>query len=355
MDKFNKQKLHDSGYRLEDLPLESIYTCELCGATEQFIVIADHDRFGYAVNSYLCSTCGFIWVTPRPTREGYSIFYERYYRNIVSILYNKTFDMQKVVEVQQQTAQHIDLVLLKPFIEQRSPKTMLDIGGSTGTIAKHFVDQYGISATVLDPAPDELALATESNLKTIAAFAEDYDGDQRGETFDIILISHVIHHFQDVNAVLEKAYALAHDKTLIYMDMVDFRALCRLRNYNLADGTQVDHCNSLIPEVLESFFAKHGFRILQKDISQPKMCAYVLEKSPQGGQLPSEFPYVDAYLHELVTIRNSAHLEGYLKGIAQLVQSSSGAKAPQPLNHYPATALIKELFQRILRRLGLRK
>lgn len=300
-------------FNLADLPLETVDTCQLCGATDDFVIIADRDRFGFPVRSYFCKTCGFIFITPRPTSEGYATFYESWYRPLLAQLRGKPFDITKLAHQQQREAHRIDDLFLGQYLTTGNYKTLIDIGGSTGTIGKHFAQKYGMQVTVLDPAPHELAIADQAGLNTVAGTIEDYTVTQ---TFDVILLSHAIHHLPDVNIAFEKMATMAHENTLIYMNMVNFLALARLRNYNTPDATQVDHCNSLAAPVLESFYQKHGFQIVLTDYSESKMVHYLLKKSPAGGALPDEFPYAEDYLKELVTIQASPNLEGYLKGIA---------------------------------------
>ncbi len=76
-----------------------------------------------------------------------------------------------------------------------APAAVLDVGGSTGVVAAAFAGP-DVRPTVLDPAPDELAVAAAAGMETIEGFAEDFDpGDRR---WDLVLLCQTIDHLLDV-------------------------------------------------------------------------------------------------------------------------------------------------------------
>ncbi len=303
MDQEARARIAQLNYRFEDLPSEYVETCALCGAEDDFAIISDRDRYGFPVRTYLCRRCGFAFVNPRLTPEGYAIFYDRFYRRLVNALKGREFDITTLQQKQRRYAERIDDVLLGRFLRTGNYRTLLDIGGSTGIVSGYLARKYDLEVTVIEPSPEELAVAEAAGLKTFLGVLEDYPvGEQK---FDVILLAQTVHHLQDLNTSFAKMRALSHPETLVFVDMVDFLSICRLRKYSVPDATQVDHCNAMIDPVMRAFLTKHGFRVLLADYSRPMYVNYLLRLSSDGPQMPDSFPYVDEYLRDLVTITNS--------------------------------------------------
>lgn len=299
-----RQRIVQLGIRFEDWPQEAVKTCGLCGQDSGFAILADRDRYGFPVRTLFCRRCGFAFLSPRLTAAGYALFYDRYYRPLLSAFKGRAVDTETLSKRQTSFAERLDRVVLGDFLREGNYRTLLDIGGSTGVVSQHFAVRYGLDATVLDPSPVELDAARSRGLKTVQGVIEEFPADQ--STFDVILMTQTVGHLQDINTALAKVYQLSHPQTLIFIDIVDFLAICRLRSYSIADATQIDHPNSVIEPVMRAFFDKHGFEILLSDYSRPMYTGFVLRRRHERLGLPHHFPYVESYLHELVTITNSS-------------------------------------------------
>ena len=101
----------------------------------------------------------------------------------------------------------------------KEPESLLDIGGSTGVVARKVATSFtrNARATVLDPAPDELACAQD--LETIASTAEAFDPLNR--RWDLVLCCQTIDHCpQPINVMMTAAKCMAPGG-LLWVDFVD--------------------------------------------------------------------------------------------------------------------------------------
>jgi len=296
MNRAAERRLKGINVSLTDFPLETVSTCSLCDAKAGFVILAERDRFGFSLRNFFCSTCGFVFISPRPTAAGYAEFYRSYYRRLIDALYGTRFDMAAYAREQKRFAERLDRVVLGPLIQPGVHRSLLDIGGSTGIVGSHFAEKYGIQVTVIDPAPDELKLAAEAGHETFLGVLEDFPADR---SFDILLLARTLNHLQDVNKALGKIRSLASPNSLIYVDIDNFLALCHWRGQSIAAATQIDHCNSTSPQVAEALFSKYGLVPCLRDYSQPPYVGYVLKLAERIPQLPESFPYVTGYWAEL--------------------------------------------------------
>ncbi|MEX1071949.1 MAG: hypothetical protein WEC37_04910, partial [Anaerolineales bacterium] len=152
---------------------EAVERCNLCGG-DYFVQISHNDRYGYPAAAFVCAQCGLVFLNPRMKAEAYAQFYSSVYRPLVSAYHGRLIDANSIQDEQKTYAKE-RAEFLAPYLEGKSKGTLLDIGGSTGVVAKHFVDQFSYSGTVLDPSADELREAAKLGLKTRQGFFEEND------------------------------------------------------------------------------------------------------------------------------------------------------------------------------------
>src|SRR3990170_4059699 len=113
---------------------------------------------------------------------------------------------------------------------------MLDIGGATGIVAHHFAREFGVEATLIDPAPLEVEQARRLGLQTITGLVEEHDFGVRG--FDLVLICQTVDHLLDVGGTLARVRRLLSERGRLFIDIVDFRA-AYLRNWSVEAATKI--------------------------------------------------------------------------------------------------------------------
>ena len=117
------------------------------------------------------------------------------------------------------TSEDIELIAgwLRPHIGHGGE--LLDVGGGTGALASKLGDALGVRATVLDPTPQMLRYAPESDaLRTVLGSAESMPfGTDR---FDALVVTDAFHHFRDQDsAVREFARVVRPGGCVLILDL----------------------------------------------------------------------------------------------------------------------------------------
>jgi SAM-dependent methyltransferase len=277
------QRINALEYDYAAQPKEWVSACNLCGATT-FVVLNRRDRYGYPAQADACSRCGLVFLNPRMTAQAYGRFYDGVYRPLVSAYHGRLIDAQTVQDEQQEYAADREQ-FVRRFVapgggsdrlrqgyggppelyakaEDPPLRTLLDIGGSTGVVAGHFARAFGLTATLIDPAPLEIAQAKQFGIETITGLVEAHDfGDGR---FDLVLICQTVDHLLDIAGTLKKVRELLTPHGLLFIDIVDFRA-AYLRNWSVDEAIKIDHPFYLTEHTMPAYLRRAGFDVLRTD------------------------------------------------------------------------------------------
>lgn len=259
-----EERLAAVGFDLGRLPLEEIEACDLCGGSF-FIQVARRDRYGIPLATQLCAACGLVFLSPRPTAEGYAELYERWYRPLVEAFGGRAADPAALEPGQRAYAEQLDAGPLGRALRRRGRGgRLLDVGGSTGVVAAYFAERYGFEAVCLDPSPHEAERARARGLETFVGMAEDFDpGDRR---FDVVLVCQTVDHLLSVRDVLRRAHGWLEEDGLFFIDPVDFRAVARAA-HSLVTTLKIDHPFYLTRETMDLYLARAGFATSALDAS----------------------------------------------------------------------------------------
>ncbi len=296
-----RQRIDALGYDYASQPRDALTTCNLCGASA-FVVLTHRDRYGFPAQANACSRCGLVFLNPRMTTQAYGRFYDGVYRPLVSAFHGRLIDAQ-TIQAEQRDYAADRAAFARSFIEGASLKTMLDIGGSTGVVAGHFAKAFGLSGTLIDPAPLEVAQARQFALETITGLVEEHDfGDRR---FDVVLICQTVDHLLDVAGTLRRVRELLTLRGLLFIDIVDFRA-AYLRNWSVEDATKIDHPYYLTQETMGAYLRRAGFEVLRSDYAADHLhVSYICRTTePSASALPTPAS-VDELLREVRFVQNT--------------------------------------------------
>jgi 2-polyprenyl-3-methyl-5-hydroxy-6-metoxy-1,4-benzoquinol methylase len=289
------------GFDYDRTPKDDVGECNLCGGG-LLVTLTHADRYGFGARTCACQRCGLAFLSPRPTASAYAEFYATTYRPLVSAFHGRQIDAVTVEDDQRMYAASL-LRLLGPLLQERNARSVLDVGGSTGLVAEAVATAFGLSATVLDPSPDELARADARGLATASGTIESFE--HRGAPFDVVLVCQTIDHLLDVAGTLRKLRSLLASNGLLFVDIVDFRA-AYLRAWSVEAATKIDHPYSLTEATAEAFLARAGFSPLHKDYAADHLhvgyCCVTREPDPDG--LPSQ-DVVERFFREIRYVQNA--------------------------------------------------
>jgi ubiquinone/menaquinone biosynthesis C-methylase UbiE len=253
-----RQRILDLGYDYAAQPQDLVMTCNLCGANV-LVTITQRDRYGYPAHASACTRCGLVFLNPRMTAAAYGRFYDGIYRPLVSAFHGRLIDARTIQAEQQQYASD-RAEFARAFLSGSGLTTMLDIGGSTGVVASHFARSFGLTGTLIDPAPLEIEEARSFGLETITGLVEEYDFG--GRRFDLVLICQTVDHLLDVAGTLRRVRELLTPNGYLLIDIVDFRA-AYLRNWSVEDATKIDHPYYLTQETMTAYLRRTGFESMR--------------------------------------------------------------------------------------------
>jgi len=231
--------------------------CNLCTAHGREVEVAQRDRYGYPVTFVVCGRCGLGYLSPRLSATGYEHFYSRVYRPLVSAYHGRRIDAETVQVEQRGYAARL-AAFLEPLLPS-SPRTILDVGGSTGVVGGVLAARLGARATILDPAPDELAVARAEGMETVAGLAEDFDPGER--RWDLVLLCQTIDHLLDVRGTLVALRGMTALGGHAFVDILDVGLVLR-RADGIERAVKIDHPHYLTPSTAAAFFALAGYTIV---------------------------------------------------------------------------------------------
>jgi 2-polyprenyl-3-methyl-5-hydroxy-6-metoxy-1,4-benzoquinol methylase len=249
--------------------------CNLCQARDRAVEVTTRDRYGYPATLVVCRRCGLGYLCPRLSATQYAHFYSEVYRPLVSAYHGRRIDAETVQLEQRGYAAELAAFVL-PLLPS-SPRTILDVGGSTGVVASVLAARVGARATVLDPSPDELAVARAAGMETVAGFAEEFDPG--GRMWDLVLLCQTIDHLLDVRGTLAALHQMTTDGGHAFVDIVDLDVLLR-RTGEIERVVKIDHPYYLTRPTATALFALTGFTIVAERLTDDGHRGFVLAPGP---------------------------------------------------------------------------
>jgi len=250
-----------------ELPFEHLPQCPFSDASREICeqtIVAVRDRYGFPVRLALCHRTGLLYLVDRLTQDGYERFYrEGLYRKLTASFHGSRLN-DHVSNQHEQTKANAELVInaLCQQISLSPGATLLDVGGSTGTLAHAFVQAYKVRATVLDPAEKELEHAAALGLRTKLGLFEHADFSD-GEKYDVIVLNQMIEHVVDIRATFEKALSLLKNDGHVVFDILDFLAVVDTVGCVEA-ASRLDHCYFLYDEMVDVLCKRVGLVVSKR-------------------------------------------------------------------------------------------
>ncbi len=259
---------------VEVLGCEAQACCNICGSARS-IVLAGSDRYGFRVRTAMCLDCGLVYLADRLPPEGYARFYgSGAYRTLSAQFTGVPRTVESLRGEQVAYSAHT-LATLERFVPAHPGLRLLDVGGSTGVVAAEFAKRFSLEATVLDPAPQEVAAARTLGLNGVVGTVETYDEPRR---FDLVLLCRSIEHLLDLRSALARIRALLKPDGLFYCDVIDYLESCRATGAPQT-VSKMDHCYWLCQETAPLIFRSVGFEIVSASASfDPAVIGYVLRR-----------------------------------------------------------------------------
>jgi SAM-dependent methyltransferase len=252
-------------YDFDSRPKEFVESCNLCGGRAK-TRLTHQDRYGFRSAAEICDSCGLTFLNPRLTAEAYRTFYSAVYRPLVSAYHNRRIDFETVQQDQAPYALALSSYLSR-WVPEIGGRSLLDIGGSTGVVSSRLAADYGFDPLVLDPSPEELAVAKSRGCRVQSGLLEDLTPEG---SFSLILLCQTVDHLLDVAGALKKIKSVLRPDGMFFVDIVDFR-WSYLHHRSIESAIKVDHPYYLVPETMEFYLRIAGFKAVGRVVAADSM------------------------------------------------------------------------------------
>lgn len=207
-----KEKVNSGIYQLEKC------LC-FCGS-EQGMLISEIDRHGFYYPLVICQNCGLIRANPRMNKEAYANFYATEYRDAYGA-------SQRPIEELFQLRQAQHKQKYKEIIEQialPAKAIVFDVGCDFGTMLEQFAnnghDVYGC-----DYGIDHLEYGRQkTGLQNLLNGGND-SLESVGKKADLIILSHVLEHFLELEQALTQIKNLLKPSGICYVAVPGTRGI----------------------------------------------------------------------------------------------------------------------------------
>ncbi|MBN1824449.1 MAG: class I SAM-dependent methyltransferase [Endomicrobiales bacterium] len=190
--------------------------CPICGGDEKELLY--RQNFGSKAIALMegydvaaCDRCGFVFADNIPSQEEFNKYYEEmskyefnYSDGVVSKEYVAHF--QKIVD------------FIRPFLKDKNAN-ILDMGCSTGCLLSLFKKEGYGNLLGVDPSPS--CAKTVKEVYGIEAVADNIANFDKGERYDLIVLSAVLEHLVDFSEAMLKIKSLLKENGLLFIEVPD--------------------------------------------------------------------------------------------------------------------------------------
>ena len=209
------------------------------------------------IRTAMCLNCGNVYLVDFLTADSYDQFYRSYYRVLISHWKDRPHTSKGLFTEQSNFADSL-ISRLSGFINLSSSSQIIDVGGSTGKVAKSFATAFGAEVTVIDPSPEEVAIARELGINAHVSTIEKWESNCQ---YDLILLCNTFEHLYDPQRAFKKMQSLLNPNGFIYCDIADIMELCRTEGA-IDAVAKIDHCNWLSFDIAPGLFRSLGLEIV---------------------------------------------------------------------------------------------
>jgi biotin carboxylase/2-polyprenyl-3-methyl-5-hydroxy-6-metoxy-1,4-benzoquinol methylase len=217
--------------------------CPLCG-NDNFSTLKINEPIEKVGHNVICNECGLIYHNPVMTTDDMA----EYYTSAFSEEYHESETMQK-------TTAETRFTLLKKYVDTAEISPVLEIGCAYGDFLKKLREE-DITAEGIEPSEMLAQIGSEAHGITIVTGTYETLPENRNK-YGMIVMSHVLEHFSDPVAILQKARRELKENGLLYL------IVPTLEDTQLALVFKIIHPTVFVRETLEVMVKKAGFSVVK--------------------------------------------------------------------------------------------
>ena len=253
------------------------YTLEylkcLCKKNDD-ILLSVTDRYGVELNTVVCKECGLIRTSKMFITENLTHFYQNHYRSITNDV--PGFVDPEIFYNQQAENGLSKFELIKKYSKNEINRdTMIvDVGGGAGGVLENFKPSSNLY--LADFFAPYQAVAKKNGLNVINGGLNKIDFKP-----DIIIISHVIEHWNEFDAEMQCLIKLQKiNETLNYIEFPGVDSLkSGRRGGDILGDLHIPHVFYFSSYIFENIMNRYGFKKLYLDSKTRSIFIYTGQKN----------------------------------------------------------------------------
>jgi len=143
------------------------------------------------------------------------------------------------------------------FVSRSKPKSVLEIGGAHGILAREYKSFGKVPWTIIEPNPSPVE---GCEAKFIKGFFD--DNFSAPESYDTIVHSHVFEHIYEPNQFMQHISQFMSSGQHLIFSLPNMQEMLKRKYTNCIN---FEHTVFLTEDYVEYLLAKHGFRIVEKE------------------------------------------------------------------------------------------
>ena len=229
--------------------------------SKDFDLLSKFDRFGLPFGTQICKKCGLITQNRRINEKSMELFYNKYYWNLIS---------GKAIEIGFSTPPKIDdtTIFITDLVDPKlKVVNIFEVGVGSGdrisSLTKSITDKgIKVNSYGCDYSDDALKAAAKKNINTIKG---GFDQISKFGKADVLILSHLYEHLPDLKKSLKQIDKLAHDNTLIYIELPGILDLYNKKEYmyNYQDYNVLAHTYNFSLDTLSYTLSTQGFGLVK--------------------------------------------------------------------------------------------
>lgn len=237
--------------------ISNAYTCIAClqeKTTFGFYKYSSHGTFLI----HKCNKCGTAFTWPRPTQEEI----ETYYR--ANSYHPSTTEEAALQEDRYHPNARQDAIrIIKECRNLSSGDLFLDAGAGYGDFSKAALE-LGFKATACEPNPNAREIFNiRTGFEAECAMFDDAFAERYLSTFDVVLLSHVLEHTIEPEAVVRNVQKVLRSNGIAMIAVPQFHSiLSRFQGKKDMFISPPEHLNYFTKRGLMALFERNGFKLV---------------------------------------------------------------------------------------------
>jgi len=222
--------------------------CLVCGSSKFRLVI----RREFPRHN-ICKNCGFVYMSPVYNQKKIESLYESEYwedRENETVKINSSVPQSKLREKEL-------FYWLKEYIKPDSH--ILEVGCGPGILLKYMRERLKANYYGLEPSGTAVELVRRDHMTCYQSTLEKFDSEPN--VYDIIIASHVLEHFQNPDAAIEKIKYILKPNGLLLLEVPNI--LQPNPKKHLKNWFSKEHLSYFSKNKLEFILVNRKFKIIK--------------------------------------------------------------------------------------------